>query len=56
MGYRADKLVIDARMDTHTQTDAGNDNTWRPKLAWGKNCSYNKTQELCGVICLLKSN
>ena len=28
---RADKQVI----DTHTRTDAGNDNTWRPKLASG---------------------
>ena len=37
MSYRADKLVIDARTDTHTQTDAGNDNTQRPKLASGKN-------------------
>ena len=36
MSYRADKLVIDARTDTHTQTDAGNDNTRRPKLASGK--------------------
>ena len=26
----------DWRTDTHTQTDAGNDNTWRPKLASGK--------------------
>ena len=39
MSYRADKLLIDARTDTHTHThtDAGNDNTWRPKLASGKN-------------------
>ena len=37
MSYRADKLVIDARMDTHRQTDTGNDNTRRPKLASGKN-------------------
>ena len=35
MSHHADKLVIDARMDT--QTDAGNDNTRRPKLASGKN-------------------
>ena len=41
MSCRADKLVIDARTDgwtdTHTQTDAGNDNTRRPKMASGKN-------------------
>ena len=37
MGYRANKLMIDARTDTHTQTDAGNDNTRRPKLASDKN-------------------
>ena len=44
MIYRADKQVItahtDGRMDT--QTDAGNDNTRRPKLASGKN-GKNKT-------------
>ena len=38
MSYRADKHMItahtDGRMDTHT--DAGNDNTRRPKLASGK--------------------
>ena len=33
--YRADKLRIDAWTDT--QTDAGNDNTRRPKLASDKN-------------------
>ena len=37
MSYRVDKLVIDARTDTHTHTDAGNDNTRRPKLASGNN-------------------
>ena len=26
---------------THKQTDAGNDNTWRPKLASGKNDTQN---------------
>ena len=36
MSYRADKRVIDAPTDRHTQTDAGNDNTRRPKLASGK--------------------
>ena len=35
MSYRADKLVIDARTDTHRQTEAGNENTRRPKLASG---------------------
>ena len=39
MSYRADKRVITAHTDgrTDTQTDAGNDNTRRPKLASGKN-------------------
>ena len=37
MSYRADKLVTDARTDTHTQTDAGNNNTLRSKLASSKN-------------------
>ena len=34
MSYRADKLVIDTH--THRPTDAGDDNTRRPKLASGK--------------------
>ena len=33
--YGTDKLVIDRR--THTQANAGNDNTFRLKLAFGKN-------------------
>ena len=39
MSYRGDKQVITAHTDgrTDTQTDAGNDNTRRPKLASGKN-------------------
>ena len=37
MSYRADKQGVDAHIRTHTQTDAGNDNTRRPKLASGKN-------------------
>ena len=42
MSYRADKQVLTAHTDgrtdgrTHRQTDAGNDNTRRPKLASGK--------------------
>ena len=36
MSYRADKLGVDAHARTHTQTDTGNDNTRRPKLASGK--------------------
>ena len=38
MSYRADKQVITAHTDgrTDTQTDAGNDNTRRPKVASGK--------------------
>ena len=39
MSYHADKLRVDAHARTHTQTDAGNDNTRRPKLASGKNVS-----------------
>ena len=35
MSYRADKLVIDTQ--THRPTDAGDENTRRPKLAPGKN-------------------
>ena len=35
MSYRVDKLVIDTH--THRPTDAGDDNTRRPKLASGKN-------------------
>ena len=37
MSYHADKLGVDAHARTHTHTDAGNDNTRRPKLASGKN-------------------
>ena len=37
MSYRADKLVIDTHTWTHRPTDAGDDNTRRPKLALGKN-------------------
>ena len=38
MSYRAEKQVLTAHTDewTHRQTDAGNDNTRRPKLASGK--------------------
>ena len=32
-----DKQVIDTQTDTHIHTDAGDDNTRRPKLASGKN-------------------
>ena len=39
MSYRADKLRVDAHARTHTQTEVGNDNTRRPKLASGKNCT-----------------
>ena len=43
MSYRADKQVIDTHTHTHTHTDRhtdmGDDNTRRPKLASGKNCS-----------------
>ena len=39
-----DKQVIDTQTDTrtdrHTHTDAGDDNTRRPKLASGKNCTF----------------
>ena len=36
MSYGADKLGFDAHTHAHTQTDASNDNTRRPKLASGK--------------------
>ena len=35
MSYCADKLAIDAWTDGHKQTDAGNDNARKPKLALG---------------------
>ena len=44
MSYRADKLRVDAHARTHTQTDAGNDNTRRPKLA------SVKTLLLTGIV------
>ena len=37
MSYRPDKLVIATHTHTHRPTDAGDDNTRRPKLASGKN-------------------
>ena len=37
MSYDADKLGVDIHIQTHGQTDAGNDNTRRPKLASVKN-------------------
>ena len=45
MSYRADKQVLTAHTDgrTHRQTDAGNDNTRRPKLASGKNVAFVDT-------------
>ena len=45
MSYHADKLMIDARTDTHTDTDAGNDNTRRPKLDSGKNRKTNRIKD-----------
>ena len=41
MSYGADKLGVDGH--TQRQTDAGNDNTRRPKLASGKNVKLVKT-------------
>ena len=41
VSYRAVKLRVDARARTHTQTDAGNDNTRWPKLASGKNLTWD---------------
>ena len=32
---------------THTGTDAGNDNTWRPKLALGKKWPAKSTSQAC---------
>ena len=46
MSYRADKLGVDAHAQTHTQTDAGNDNTRRPKLASGNKMDNNETSFL----------
>ena len=43
MCYCADKPVIDTQTDGHT--DAGNDNTRRPKLASGKNDFINFTKK-----------
>ena len=47
MSYRMDKQVLTAHKDgrTHRQTDAGNDNTQRPKLASG-----NKIVDLSNVF------
>ena len=46
MTYRADQLGVDththAGKHTHTHTDAGNDNTMRPKLASGKKTCFGK--------------
>ena len=48
MRYRADKLVIDGRTDTHIHT--GNDNTRRPKLASGKKNGRNVIIVNRGII------
>ena len=56
MSYRADKLGVDARARTHTQTDAGNDNTRRPKLASGKKYSYNNHTDIWITILVIKMN
>ena len=44
MSYRADKQVIDTHTHGHTDrhTDAGDDNTQRPKLASGNNIKWYK--------------
>ena len=49
MSYRADKLGVDAHARTHTQTDAGNGNTRRPKLASGKKRKHSN-KKLSGVV------
>ena len=43
MIYGTDKLGVDRHIhtDTHRQTDAGNDNTWRPKLASGNEVNFD---------------
>ena len=46
MSSRADKLVIDAH--THTLTDAGYENTQKPKLASGKKYSKQVSKSLYG--------
>ena len=46
-GLSRDKQGIGAHTDTHTETDAGKDNSQRPKLASGKNeCKNVKTDRL----------
>ena len=39
MGYRMDKQVIDTHRQADRHTDAGKDNTLRPKLVSGKDGS-----------------
>ena len=42
----------DGRTDTYTQADAGNDNTWRPKLASDKKDSWNESRIIPNInIC-----
>ena len=41
MSYRADKLVIDIHTRTQRPTDAGDDNTRRPKLASGNEVKFD---------------
>ena len=41
MSYGMDKLRVDTQ--THRETEAGNDNTQRPKLASGKNRIFWQT-------------
>ena len=49
MSYCADKLVIDTH--TRTQTDAGNENTWRPKLVIKLlDCDEQQPNDICFMI------
>ena len=50
MSCCADKPVIDTHTDTHTHTDAGNDNTRRPKLASGKKTGNHYGDVIMGTI------
>ena len=56
MSSRADKLVINALTDTHTQTDAGNDNTQRPKLALGEKNTTTDNYFQCSDGITVSSN
>ena len=47
MSFHMDNLGVDTH--THTEADAGNDKTWRPKLASGKNANLFLVPEINSV-------